>query len=110
MRVVNRMTFLTLPAGTIYCKGVEWAFDSLSIKGDSLANDWFYLDLSWPSAFDTGEALGHLGRSLESGSSFACEDAETRDGGYDEDAVFLIYEKDDLLTLRKYIDAALSHS
>lgn len=110
MRVVNRMTFLTLPAGTIYCKGVEWAFDSLSVKGDSLANDWIYLDPSWPSAFDAGEACGLLWRSLESGSSFACEDAYGRDGCFDEDAVFLIYEKEDLLTLRKYIDAALSHS
>jgi hypothetical protein len=107
MRVVNRKTFLALPAGTIYCKGVRWAFDSLSIKDDSLANDWFYLDPAWPSAQDCGEACELLGNSLETGSSFACEDAIGRDGCFDEDAVFLIFEKDDLTTLRSYIDRAI---
>jgi len=107
MRVVNRKIFLALPPGTIYCKGVQWAFDSLCIKDDSLENDWIYLDMSWPSAHDLGEAVGLLDKSLETGSSFACEDAFGRDGCFDEGAVFLIFEKDDLLALRSRIDDAL---
>lgn len=108
MRIVNRKTFLELPAGTVYCKGVRWAFDGLSIKGDSLENDWFYLDPAWASAHDSGEAIEILERSLEIGISFACEDAESRDGRFDDDAVFMIFEKIDLVTLSHHINAALS--
>ncbi len=108
MRVVTRKTFLTLPAGTIYCKGVPWAFDGLCIKDDSLENDWIYLDMAGPSARDSGEATDILDKSLETGASFACEDAFGRDGCFDEDAVFLIFEPADLWTLRGRIDAAIS--
>ena len=110
MRVVNRKTFLTLPAGTIYCKGVRWAFDSLCIKDDSLANDWIYLNPAWPSAHDSGEAIDLLERSLETGSSFACEDDYGRDGCFNDADVFLIFEADDLKSLRSNIDRALSNT
>lgn len=108
MRVVDRKTFLTLPAGTIYCKGVQWAFDGLCIKDDSLGNDWIYLDMAWASAHDSGEAVDILEKSLETGSSFACEDAFGRDGCFDDDAVFLIFETGDLLSLRSRIDDAIA--
>lgn len=107
MRAVNRKTFLSLPAGTIYCKGVRWAFDGLCIKDDSLENDWIYLDPAWPSSHDSGEACDILETSLATGSSFPCEDAMGRDGCFTDDAVFLIFEKDDLLALRSYIDRAI---
>lgn len=107
MRVVNRKTFLTLPAGTIYCKGAPWAFNGLCIKADSLESDWVYLDMAWPSAHDSGEASDLLDRSLETGTSFPCDDSFGRDGCFDDKNVFLIFEKDDLLTLRSYIDRAI---
>jgi hypothetical protein len=107
MRVVDRKTFLTLPAGTIYCKGIQWAFDGLHIKDDSLENDWIYLDMAWPNAFDAGDAVDILQRSLATGSSFECEDAFGRDGCFNDDAVFLIFEKGDLIALRGRIEQAL---
>lgn len=110
MRAVDRKTFLMLPAGTIYCKGIKWAFDSICIKGDSLENDWIYLDPSWPAAHDTGAAVEYLEMSLADGMSFACEDAMGRDGCFDDDAVFLIYEKRDLDELRQHIDRAYTLS
>jgi hypothetical protein len=110
MRVVDRKTFLTLPAGTIYCKGVPWAFDGLCIKGDSLENDWIFLDPAWPSAHDSGEAADLLDASLADGSSFACETAYGRDGCFDDSDVMLIFEKGDLLALRSMIDIAIDKS
>ncbi len=110
MRVVNRKDFLALPAGTIYCKGVQWAFDGLCIKDDSLANDWIYLDPAWPAAHDSGEAVGLLETSLATGSSFPCEDAMGRDGCFTEDAVFLIFEADDLFSLKSHIETAIDIS
>jgi len=108
MRVVNRKDFLVLPAGTIYCKGVPWAFDGICIKDDSLANDWIYLDMAWPSAHDSGDAMALLDTSLETGSSFPCEESFGRDGCFDEGAVFLIFEPADLWALRGRIDVALA--
>lgn len=108
MRVVDRKTFLKLPAGTIYCKGEPWVFGSICIKDDSLENDWIYLDPSWPSANDPGEACGLMQASLDTGSSFPGEDAFGRDGCFNDDAVFLIYEPADLLALRSRVDAALA--
>jgi hypothetical protein len=107
MRVVDRKTFLALPAGTIYCKGVPWAFDGICIKDDSLANDWVYLDPAWPSAHDSGEAIDLLEKSLEAGSSFPCESDFGRDGCFNDDAVFLIFETDDLFTLKNHIETAI---
>lgn len=108
MRVVDRKTFLALPAGTIYCKGVRYLFDGTRIKGESLTNDWFYLDMAWPSASSFDEATTAIYQSLRSGNSFPCQDLLERDGLFDDDAVFLIFERDDLLALRSRIDAALS--
>jgi hypothetical protein len=108
MRVVNRKNFLKLPAGTIYCKGVQWAFDSISIKGESLENDWYYLDPAWASAEDSIEAIRILEWSLETGAPFVCESAESRDGCFDDEAVFLIFEELDLLLLRSAIGVALA--
>lgn len=110
MRVVNRKTFLTLSVGTIYCKGSQWAFDGLCIKDDSLDNDWIYLNPAWPSAHDSGEAMDLLERSLETGSSFPCEDAYGRDGSFDDKDVFLIFERADLEALRTHIDRAIQQS
>ncbi len=107
MRVVDRKAFLALPAGTIYCKGEPWAFGSICIKDDSLENDWIYLDPAWPSAFDPGEACALMQASLDGGPSFPCEDAMGRDGCFDDTAVFLIFEKADLETLRSHIDRAI---
>lgn len=107
MRVVDRKTFLRLPAGTIYCKGHPWVFGSICVKADSLANDWIYLDPAGPSAHDSGEASDLLEQSLATGSSFACEDAMGRDGCFNEEDVFLIFERADLESLRSYIDRAI---
>jgi hypothetical protein len=108
MRVVDRKTFLTLPAGTFYCKGERWVFDSICIKDDSLANDWYYLNPAWPAAQDSEEAFDLLDKSLDSGISFPCEDATGRDGCFDETDIFLVFEADDLKALRGHIDRALS--
>lgn len=106
MRVVDRKAFLALPPGTIYCKGVQWAFDGLCIKGDSLENDWIYLDMAGPDAKDSGEYGELLEQSLAGGSSFPSETSYGRDGCFDDDAVFLIFEAADLDRLRAFINAA----
>lgn len=107
MLVVDRQKFLALPAGTIYCKGSRWHFGELCIKGDSLPNDWSYCNPAWASAHDSGAAMDLMEKSLSDGSSFASEADYGRDGYFDDDAIFLVFQKPDLLLLREAVDVAL---
>jgi hypothetical protein len=109
MRCVDRKTFLSLPAGTIYCKGKQWFFEGLCIKGDSIGDiDWYEHDPAWVDADDSGEAFDRLEKMLTAGASFPMQDSECRDALFDKEAIFLIFERDDLQKLRGYVDTALN--
>jgi hypothetical protein len=114
MRVVNREKFLDLPDGTIYAKGVQWAFESLCIKGESLRNhdgkpfDWAVTNPCWVEARGSDEAFQKLEEMHALGVSYPCEKDYGRDGCFDEDAVFMVFEKDDLIWLKSMIDRAIA--
>ena len=108
MKVVDRKTFLGLPEGTIYHKGKPWYFGNLSIKGESLSHDWFYCDPSWVDANDMGEAASRLEEMLAAGASYPCETNYGRDGCFDEEELFLVYEHADLIWLREQINKAVA--
>ena len=107
MKIVNRETFLKLPEGTIFAKGKPWYFSGLSIKADSLPNDFIYLDPHWVDAHDSGEAANRLDEMLATGCSYPMQDDFGRDGCFDDEDIFMIFERDDLLKLRDFIDSAL---
>ncbi len=97
MRVYNRKDFLALPAGTLYCAGVEWAFNELGVKGDTWPpNDFIKLGLQWVEAQGSTEATDRLDAMLKTGASFPLQQSYGRDGGFDQDEVYLVYEPADL--------------
>jgi hypothetical protein len=109
MRIYRRKEFLQLPEGTFYAKGKPWYFGPLEIKHDTTDyGDWWSLDPCWIAANNSGEAVDRLDQMLDKGSSFPMEDAISRDGLHEEDALFLVFEKDDLRGLRDMIDKAIS--
>lgn len=111
MRVVDRDTFLTLPAGTIYCKGTRWIFGGLNMKHENCGkNDWYAADPAWVDGADSSECLDRLEEMLAKGASYPMQDSICRDGLFNDEAVFLIYERADLLILRGWIDTALDQS
>ena len=107
MRVVSRADFLKLPPGTIYAKGKPWYFENISIKADSLPNDFVCLGLAWVDAHDSGEASYRLEEMLKAGASYPLDKVYGRDGCFDDDDIFLVYERDDLAWIRDQIDAAM---
>lgn len=108
MKIYKRAEFLGLPAGTIYAKGKPWYFSEPHIKGDTLpSNDWVCLSFNWISAKNESEQHEYLEHMLESGASYPMNDSFGRDGCFDKEEFFLVYEKDDLLKLREYVDEAL---
>lgn len=113
MKVITRDKFLDYPEGTIFAKGKEWYFDNLCIKGvtfpadEDYCGDFLYLDTSWPDAWDSGKAIDLLAEAIETGKSFECEKGYSRDGMFDLEDLFLVYEKDDLEFLKEQIENAI---
>lgn len=109
MRIYRRAEFLKLPEGTIYAKGKPWHFGRFRVKFDTSesGNDWWSLDPCWVAAIRGDDAFDRLDEMLEKGASYPMQDAIDRDGLYDEDALFLVFEPADLLTLRGMIDGAI---
>jgi hypothetical protein len=109
MRIYRRKEFLELPEGTIYAKGEPWCFGPLEIKHDTTDyGDWWSLDPCWIEANDSSEAVDRLDQMLEHGASYPMQDAISRDGLHEADALFLVFEKDDLMRLRGMIDKAMN--
>jgi hypothetical protein len=109
MRIYRRKEFLQLPEGTFYAKGDRWFFGPLNIKADTTDfDDWWALDPCWIESRGSDESFDILEEMLERGASYPMQESITRDGLFDKDALFLVFEKDDLLKLRAMIDKAIS--
>lgn len=107
MKIYKRAEFLKLPPGTIYAKGKPQYFGNLSVKGETLGNDWITLDLVWFEAANDAEIDERFDAMLEKGASYPMESAYGRDGCFDEEEAFLVWQRGDLQTLRQYIDNAM---
>ena len=106
MRVVDRKTFMKLPAGTAFQKGKPWVWGGLCFKSDQMDNDWLYQQTDGIDAKDSGEMFAGLDEMLATGASYPIETALIRDGCFDEDDLFLIYEVDDIDQIQKCLAVA----
>lgn len=110
MRIINRQAFLALPAGTLFAKYQPCDFGELEIKDDSLENDWFEVQLiPWPKdCDDSGELIGRL-RACEHGAAYGEMDFDLvcRDGLYDQDQLFAVFEAADAAALYERLQRAL---
>jgi hypothetical protein len=115
MRIVNLKEFLSLPNGTIFMKYSPCIFDDLSVKLESLENDFVYAGLVNDVESDgSGELVDILFSAEESGTSFNLDrDATCRDGMYEASQMFAIYELNDvnglLTALNKYKQMAYTN-
>ncbi len=107
MRVYNRKDFMGLPEGVLYSSGKMWYFDNLYVKGETLQyNDFTCRCLNWISAFDDSDQFDKLEKSLSDGASIQMQDAYGRDGCFDDEDIFLVFEKEDLEELERVIAVA----
>jgi len=99
MKVYNRKDFMALPEGVIFCKGKPWYWETLCVKGDTLTSDFLDTCLQSIEAHDSGEQCNRYDRMLELGESYPMNDSCGRDGCFDDEDLFLVYEPDDLMQL-----------
>jgi len=99
MRIVNRKTFLALPENTVYAKHFECdGFNELQIKGETWTNDWLYENLNDFDDHDTSEErYDKIEAMRKEGKSFPLRlDSCSRDGLFDDEQWFAIYDKEDV--------------
>lgn len=113
MRLYNRQEFMKLPAGTIFAKGKEWYFESIDVKDETCVHegkniDFFVHGLDWVDADSSDQAFERLEDMKTNGTSYPMQNSISRDGCFDEEDLFLVYEKKDLKRLQVMIEKALT--
>lgn len=114
MRIVNLDQFIAMPAGTVFAKYKPCYFEELCIKGDSIpqTKDFFYQQLV--GAIDsTGsdDWSNQLFASQETGKSLKMDfHCEGRDGCFDPDQLFAVWERPDVLALIERLQVTVSDS
>lgn len=107
MKIYRRDEFVKLPAGTLFAKGHQWAFDDLCVKGETLSpSDWYFRPLVWIESDGDSDQWSKLDAMLETGSSEPIAAYEQRDGSFDPTDIFLVYEPTDLAALEEVIKRA----
>lgn len=103
MKIVDRKTFLEMPDGVLFSKYKPSVFENICIKGETLPsnNDFFVQQIvDAVKCDDSGEFCDILDDSVKNGTSFALDfECEGRDGLYEEDQLFAVWEKDDVIGL-----------
>lgn len=98
MRIVNRKQFLELPEGVLFSKYAPCYFENIMIKGESLPNDFCYQQIvDAVKCHDSNEYGDILDRACETGESFDLDFCcQGRDGCFDEDQLFAVWEQKDI--------------
>lgn len=101
MRIINRDEFLKLPPNTIFSKFDPNVFYMPLIKLDNVGdNDFYYTPISgdlYCNILDEDEVIEGMIRKGE--KAMLVFDTEYRDGLFDEDQLFAIWDKQDVKRL-----------
>lgn len=110
MKIINREQFLALPSGTLFSKYRPCVFEELSIKGDTRSNDFLVQQIADAvDASNSEEFSNILFGAAEDGSSFNLDlDCMGRDGCFDDDQLFAVWERKDVEKLADRLRQALS--
>ena len=110
MKIIDRKTFLNMPTNTLFSKYEPCCFWMLSIKGESVGNNDFYCNTIADSILsDSSEDfIDILIRAQKTGCSIDMDlNTEGRDGLYDDNQLFAVWEKKDIKDLIKRLRECL---
>lgn len=101
MRILSRDEFLRMPSGTLYAPlETPWSFGEISIKGESYNNDFLECGITWVEGDSSDEAVNRLEEMLaDSSVSYPVQSTYGREGIFDNDIKYLIYEKEDIKSI-----------
>jgi hypothetical protein len=79
----------------------------MHVKAQTLEyNDFICLALNGIEAHDSGELIARMDEMLETGASYPLEESFGRDGCFDDNEIYLIYERADLERIIGYCQEA----
>lgn len=109
MKIVDRQTFLRMPAGTLFAKYEPINFEPPAIKGDTIGTNDFAVQYLDTIDVDCGDdMIDALERARLTGASVALDlDCEGRDGCFDADQLFAIWEPADVRQLISRLERTL---
>jgi hypothetical protein len=113
LKLYNRQDFLKLPSGTIFSSGEAWVITGFNVKGETIDDghgnniDFYYQDLLQIDSFNSQELFERLEEMLKDGKSYPINQHEGRDGLFDDEIRYLVYEKGDLEEIRMIFDRSL---
>lgn len=110
MRIVDRKTFLAMPIGTVYQKYQPCCFDALMIKGETCAsNDWFEQEIGGNIVgTNNSEEFFTACEAMQRGETRAIDfDIQGRDGLFDNEQLFAVWDRDDVTNLIARLTLAL---
>lgn len=102
MKIINRKEFLAMPSGTVYAKFTPADFfGDMCVKHDTWTNDWIYQTLNdFDNWHNSAERYIRIDDMVGNGVSYPLlYDSSSRDGFFDEDQLFAIWEKEDIVKL-----------
>lgn len=111
MKIVNRKQFISMSPGTLFIKYKPCIFGPLCEKRETIGDiDFWYINLTNSvDAAGTDEFFKKLTLAEREGSSVDLRfDEIERDGAFNDDQLFAVYERNDVLKLIKALDLALN--
>ncbi|WP_395601175.1 hypothetical protein AB4P95_30150 (plasmid) [Pseudomonas sp. A1437] len=115
MRIVDRKTFLAMPEGTVFAKYDPSIIREPMVKADSIGSEGKLIDFRYTSLTDEVDCSGSFERDgimdlaeIE-GAPFALHfNTLCRDGLFDADQLFAVWERDDIMGLITRLQQALA--
>lgn len=101
MRIINRIEFLKLPENTLYMSYEPQIYGDLEIKLESLQNDFYveYLHGFIEGTNCSGTNSEAHDYAEKTGETFIFSETSGRDGCFDDDQLFAVYDNEDIIQL-----------
>ena len=112
MKIINLDKFRDLPPYTLFSKYKPCVLGDLEIKGDTLDVDFLSQEIANSvEAWDTAELVSKLENATESGISVDVDlDSWGRDGLFESDQLFAVWEKKDIEKLIAVLNQCLHNA
>jgi hypothetical protein len=112
MKIITRAEMLKMPVGTVYSRYEPCVFSELYVKADDAGNyenDWLYDALIGAVKTNSSEEFIEKCELMEKGESHDVDFESTgRDGLFDDEQLYAIYEKVDVEKLIARLQLALT--
>ena len=111
MKIVDRQTFLGMPAGTIYAKFDPHSIREPAIKGQTIGSDWVVQSLTpyFEGADDDGAYFYIIDAMMAGKESPPVDyDFNGRDGLFDQEQLFAVWSADDVRRLMTALRDAIA--